>query len=82
MHIHVEGSSEYRCHECRGTCTVFLLTRESELRLCGSCFEKLREAMHAVMIPGTEQLSAPIARIAVQPSGAEGPTPRTRNVNH
>jgi len=46
--IHSEECPEYRCQECRGSCAVFVLTRESELRLCGSCFEKLRDLFHSV----------------------------------
>ena len=83
MHIHIEESSQYRCHECRGSCNVFILARENELRLCGSCSETLREAlMHAVMIPGTEQLSAPITRAAIEPSarGLQSPRPGMRTI--
>lgn len=43
MEIHFEECAEYRCHECGSKCAVFILTRENELRLCGSCFEKLRD---------------------------------------
>ena len=69
MHIHIEESSEYRCHECRENCAVFILARESELRLCRSCCDKLRDALiHADMIPGSKQLKTPVARAAVQPS--------------
>jgi hypothetical protein len=42
VQIHLEQGSEYRCQECRERCAVFILTRDSELRLCESCFEKLR----------------------------------------
>ena len=48
MEIHSEECPEYRCQECRGSCAVFVLTRDSELRLCGSCFEKLRDLFHPV----------------------------------
>jgi hypothetical protein len=43
VQIHFEQRSEYRCQDCRETCAVFILARESELRLCESCFEKLRD---------------------------------------
>ena len=43
MLIHFEQSSEYRCQDCRETCAVFILARDNELRLCESCFEKLRD---------------------------------------
>jgi hypothetical protein len=45
MQIHFEQDSEYRCHDCRERCAVFMLARDSELRLCGSCFEKLRDLL-------------------------------------
>jgi hypothetical protein len=50
VEIHSEECPEYRCQECRGSCAVFVLTRESELRLCGSCFEKLRDLFHTVTV--------------------------------
>jgi len=43
MQIHFEQASGYRCQDCRETSVVFILARESELRLCRSCFEKLRD---------------------------------------
>jgi hypothetical protein len=43
VEIHREENSEYRCHECGGKCAVFVLSRDNELRLCGPCFEKLRD---------------------------------------
>ena len=43
MQIHFEQLSEYRCQDCRETCAIFILTRDGELRLCESCFEKLRD---------------------------------------
>ena len=49
MEIHSEECPEYRCQECRGSCAVFVLTRDSELRLCGSCFEKLHDLFYSVI---------------------------------
>jgi hypothetical protein len=43
VQIHFEQLSEYRCQDCRETCAIFILTRDGELRLCESCFEKLRD---------------------------------------
>ena len=43
VEIHYDECPEYRCNECGGKCVVFVLARENELRLCGSCFEKLRD---------------------------------------
>jgi hypothetical protein len=43
MQIHFERGSEYRCQDCRETSVVFILAHDSELRLCESCFEKLRD---------------------------------------
>jgi len=43
MQIHFEQASGYRCQDCRETSVVFILARESELRLCRSCFEKFRD---------------------------------------
>jgi predicted nucleic acid-binding Zn ribbon protein len=43
MEIHFEECPRHRCHECGGKCAVFVLARDNELRLCGSCFEKLRD---------------------------------------
>jgi len=43
MQIHFEQGSEYRCQDCRETAMVFILAHDSELRLCRSCFEKLRD---------------------------------------
>ena len=43
MQIHFEQRSEYRCQDCRETCAVFILARDGELRLCESCFAKLRD---------------------------------------
>ena len=48
MEIHYDECPEYRCNECGGKCVVFVLARENELRLCGSCFEKLRDLFHSV----------------------------------
>jgi hypothetical protein len=42
VQIHFEQLPEYRCQDCRETCAIFILTRDGELRLCESCFEKLR----------------------------------------
>ena len=47
MEIHSEECPEYRCQECRGSCAVFVLARNSEVRLCGSCFEKLLDLFHS-----------------------------------
>jgi hypothetical protein len=41
VQIHFEQGSEYRCQDCGERCTVFILARDSELRLCESCFKKL-----------------------------------------
>jgi len=43
VQIHFEQGSEYRCQDCRERCAVFILARDSELRLCESCFKKLRD---------------------------------------
>jgi hypothetical protein len=43
MQIHFEQRSEYRCQDCRETSVVFILAHDSELRLCESCFERLRD---------------------------------------
>ena len=43
MQIHFEQDSEYRCQDCRETAMVFILARDSELRLYQSCFEELRD---------------------------------------
>ena len=45
MQIHFEQLSEYRCQDCRETCAIFILTRDGELRLCESCFEKFRNLL-------------------------------------
>jgi hypothetical protein len=49
VEIHSEECPEYRCQECRGSCAIFVLARDSELRLCGSCFEKLRDLFYSVI---------------------------------
>ena len=48
--------SEYRCQDCRERCAVFILARDSELRLCESCFEKLRDLLSQ---PGAANTPAP-----------------------
>ncbi len=45
VQIHFELCSEYRCQECGERCAVFILARDSELRFCESCFEKLRDLL-------------------------------------
>ena len=43
VQIHFEQCSEYRCQDCDERCAVFILARDSELRLCEFCFKKLRD---------------------------------------
>jgi hypothetical protein len=45
VQLHFEQGLEYRCQDCRERCAVFILARDSELRLCESCFEKLRNLL-------------------------------------
>ena len=56
VQIHLEQGSEYRCQDCRERCAVFILARDSELRLCESCFEKLRDLLSQ---PGAANTPAP-----------------------
>jgi hypothetical protein len=48
VEIYSEECPEYQCQECRGGCAVFVLARDSELRLCAACFEKLRDLFQSV----------------------------------
>jgi hypothetical protein len=56
VQIHFEQGSEYRCQDCRERCAVFILARDSELRLCESCFEKLGDLLSQ---PGAAITPAP-----------------------
>jgi len=53
VQIHFEQGSEYRCQDCGERCAVFILARDSELRFCESCFEKLRDLLSqsATVVP-------------------------------